>query len=293
MSRILLTGANSFVGSNFVKFSENKEIDEISLFINKPEDIDFTGYDVVIHLVAIVHQSKKINEGEYMRVNRDLCLRVARKAKMDGIRHFIFLSTIKVYGKFYPGSGPWTETSDCFPEDSYGKSKYEAEQSLIKIADDKFTVSIIRTPLVYGEGVHANMQGLIKLISKFPILPFGGVENKRNFTSVENLTAFIDRIIITKRTGVFIAMDEKALSTTELVRLISKSLDSRVILFRIPRFIIQICIRMAPTIFERLYDSFEIDNSKTLQELDFHPPFSTEYCINKMSKGSIAQKSIK
>ena len=129
MKRILITGANSFVGKNFKCLSQNKEVDEISLFENKPENIDFNGYEVVIHLVAIVHQSAKIQEEEYMWINRDLCLSVADCAKKSGVKHFIFLSTVKVYGRYIPGSGPWNEFSECLPEDSYGKSKYEAAVS--------------------------------------------------------------------------------------------------------------------------------------------------------------------
>src|SRR5450759_4076326 len=126
MIRILITGTNSFVGKNFLKYSTFKDVDEIYLFENKPCEIDFSKYDVVIHLVAIVHQTKRIPEEEYFRVNKDLCLEVAKHAKDAGIKQFIFLSTVKVYGEFIHGSIPWNEFSECHPDDSYGISKYEA-----------------------------------------------------------------------------------------------------------------------------------------------------------------------
>lgn len=282
--RILITGSDSFVGRNFINNSANKQIDEISLFDTRPEDIDFSKYDVIIHLVAIVHQSKKIPEGQYFKVNKDLCLSVAEHAKKAGVKQFIFLSTVKVYGKFVSGSGPWNEDSICKPEDSYGRSKYEAEVLLKKLETAEFIVSIIRTPLVYGEGVRANMYGILRLIDNFRILPFKNIENKRNFTSVENLTAFIDRIIEKRLGGTFIAMDEIALSTTYLVFLISKYLDKRVVLLKIPNFVIKLGVRFVPRIFDRLYGSFEMDNSETLKKLDFTPPYSTEYGIEKMVK---------
>ncbi|MCX6254225.1 MAG: NAD-dependent epimerase/dehydratase family protein, partial [Bacteroidia bacterium] len=203
MSKILITGSNSFVGTNFRKFSQYKEIDEISLFNNNPEDIDFSRYDVVLHLAAIVHQSKKIPESEYFNVNRDLCLRIAENAKKAGIKQFVFLSTLKVYGDFVPDLDLRNENSRCFPNDAYGKSKYEAEIGLKKFEDVNFTVSIIRTPLVYGEGVRANMLSIIKLVDSFPLLPFGKISNKRNFTYIENLVGFIDRIIEKKASGTF------------------------------------------------------------------------------------------
>ena len=168
MTKVLITGANSFVGTNFIKYSQFRDTEEISLLNKRPEDIDFEKYDVVLHLAAIVHQSKKITEAEYFRVNRDLCLRVAEHAKKRGIRQFVFLSTLKVYGEFVNGSDLRNEDSECFPDDAYGRSKYSAEIELKKLEDEHFILSIIRTPLVYGEGVKANMINLVKLVDLFP-----------------------------------------------------------------------------------------------------------------------------
>ena len=102
---------------------------------------------------------------------------------------------MKVYGKFVQGSDPWNEDSYCHPEDAYGKSKYEAELALRKLEDLGFTVSIVRTPIVYGPGVKANMLRLIRLIEKVPVLPFKNVNNSRCYTYSGNLIGYIDRII--------------------------------------------------------------------------------------------------
>src|ERR1035437_9439039 len=177
MTKILITGKNSFVGRNIRKFSKFKNVEEISLFENKPCDIDFGNYDVVIHLVAIVHQTRRIPEEEYFLINKDLCLKVAENAKKAGVKQFIFLSSVKVYGKFIPGSEPWYEDSKCLPDDSYGKSKYEAEKALRKLEDSGFIVSVVRTPLVYGKEVKANMLSIMKLVRASYILPFKDVHN--------------------------------------------------------------------------------------------------------------------
>jgi UDP-glucose 4-epimerase len=280
--KILITGTNSFVGRNFIQYSKYRDIEEISLLDNKPEDVNFGKYDIIIHLVAIVHQKKTIPENQYFIINRDLCLKVAELAKNAGVKQFIFLSTVKVYGKFVSGSEPWNEKSLCRPEDSYGKSKYEAELALRKLSDENFTVSIIRTPLVYGEHVRANMLSILKLINRINILPFKNVENRRNFTGAENLVGFIDRIIEKRASGVFIAMDEKAISTSKLVKMISENLNKKIILFKIPDFIIKIGMKVFPSIFDRLYGSFEMDNSRTLEILDFKPPLPTSEGIRKM-----------
>ena len=293
MAKVLITGADSFVGTNYIKYSQNKEVDEISLIDNQPEEIDFSSYNVVLHLVAIVHQLKTISKEEYFKVNKDLCLRTAEEAKKAGVKQFIFLSTVKVYGEFNPESGPWTESSECYPEDPYGRSKYEAETELRKLEDNDFFVSIIRTPLVYGKDVRANMLSIMKLVDRIRILPFGNVNNKRSFTYTKNLVGFIDRIIEKRASGVFIAMDSKPLSTTELVKLIAKYLDRKIILFNIPVPLINLGKKIIPRIFDRLYGSFEMGNSQTLKQLDFIPQHSNEEGIKEMVTAYLEQKNIK
>jgi nucleoside-diphosphate-sugar epimerase len=281
--RVLITGTNSFIGKNFLKISENKEVSEISLKERQPEDIDYSPFDVVLHLAAIVHQSKKISDQDYFHVNRDLCKKVAENAKKAGVKQFIFLSTVKVYGKFIPGSDPWKEDSVCKPEDTYGMSKFEAEVALRKLEDDEFIVSIIRTPIVY-------MLKLIKLIERFPVLPFGHVINSRHYTYIENLIAFIDRIIKIKASGTFIVMDEKALSTTDLVGYLSKFLHRRIVLFRLPDIIIDAGVYLLPNFFDRLYRSFYLDNTKTKEILNFEAPFLTEEGLSMMISAYIENR---
>jgi UDP-glucose 4-epimerase len=282
MPKILITGSNSFVGTNYIKFSKYEDIDEVCLYTNRPENIDFKRYDVILHLVAIVHQKITIPDDEYYRINCDLTINVAKEAKKAGVKQFVFLSTVKVYGKYRTESGFWNETSECFPEDAYGKSKYAAELALKKLEDENFRVSIIRTPLVYGKGVKANMLGLIKLVKSSRVLPFKNIKNRRNFTAAENLVAFIDRIIEKKASGVFIAMDKNAISTTELVVIISEILGKRLYLFKIPEFYVKIGFGIFPKLFDRLYGSYEMDNSKTLEILGFEPPLSTKKGVKNM-----------
>ncbi len=284
MPRILITGEDSFIGKNFIRYSKFRDIKEVSLITNTPEEIDFSSYDVLLHLVAIVHQSQRIDDSEYFKINRDLCISVAEQAKKAGIKQFIFLSTIKVYGQFSSGSDPWNEFSYCNPDDAYGRSKYEAELALRKLESENFIVSIIRTPLVYGKGVRANMKNIIKLVDKFTVLPFGRVKNKRNFTYVENLVELIDRIIELKASGVFIAMDDEPLSTTELVKLISSALDKKTILIPVPLFIINAGKAIMPRIFDRLYGSFMLDNSHTKNTLGYKPLITAREGITRTVK---------
>lgn len=282
MSSILITGASSFIGNNFRVLSKNQNIKEISLQEIHPEEINFGSTDVVLHLAAIVHQSKKISEQEYFRVNRDLCITVARKAKEAGVRQFIFLSTIKVYGNFIHGSDPWNEDSICLPVEAYGRSKYEAELELRKLESPEFKVAIIRTPIVYGSGVSANILKLVKLVEKFPFLPFRGVNNNRHYTYVGNLIGFIDKIIEVNASGTFIVMDDSPISTTNLVQTIANFLHRKLFLFRVPNIFIMAGIKVRPAIFDRLYGSFYLDNSKTKKDLKYNPPFTSEEGLSRM-----------
>ena len=81
MTKILIVGSQSFIGKSFLIYSKFSDVYEVSLIERRPEDIDFSGIDVVIHLAAIVHQFKKTPESEYYKINRDLCLKVAENAK--------------------------------------------------------------------------------------------------------------------------------------------------------------------------------------------------------------------
>lgn len=279
MKKILITGANSFIGNNYRRYSKISQITEISLIDKKPEEIDFNGVDVVLHLAAIVHQTKRTREEEYFRINCDLCIKVAEEAKKAGVGQFVFLSTLKVYGK--SSTEARNESSECLPVDGYGRSKFAAEQGLKKLDDSNFTVSVIRTPIVYGEGVKTNMIKMIKIIDNFPILPFAKVQNKRNFTYTQNLAEFIDKVIEKKASGIFIAMDEKSLSTTELVEAISHYLRKRVYLFKLPQFLVRICRLYLPDYLDKLYGSMEFDNSRSRRILDYVPPFSTDEAIKR------------
>ena len=290
MSKILITGANSFIGLNYQKYSKFESISQISLRDYEPEQINYAGYDVILHLVAIVHQTRTVAEKEYFRVNKDLTIRTAKAARANGVKQFVFMSTVKVYGDSKPASGIWNESSECSPNDSYGKSKYAAENVLRELEDNNFTVSIVRTPLVYGEDVKANMLSLINLIHKFPILPLGNIKNERSFTSVRNLTAYIDRIIELRASGVFIAKDLRNISTTELVRILSKALGKKIYLLTIPSLMASLFSMIYPAIFDRLYSNFCFDNQVTLDRLGFIPPLSIEEGIHFMLKEKMLKK---
>ncbi len=284
MSKVFIIGKNSFVGINFEKFSKYHDVERISLINHRPDEISYHGYNVVLHVAAIVHQDKSIPDREYFRVNRDLCLEVAKNAKKAGVGQFVFMSTIKVYGDEGASREILNEISPCIPVDAYGKSKYEAELGLKELEDEHFKVAILRTPLVYGEGVKANMLKMIKLVERVPVLPFGKIRNRRSMTYVENLVGYLDKIIEKQASGVFIAKDEKPLSTTELVSYIAKGLSHNIKLISLPKPILYIIRKLFPGTTSRLFDSLEFDNTFTKKKLNFNPSYTAEEGISKMVK---------
>lgn len=277
---ILVTGENGFIANNFIRLTQFGNYRKVSLKNKNVAEIDFTDIDVVLHLAALVHD-KSIDEASYSLINRDLTINLAQAAKNAGVKHFIFMSTSKVFGEGGPGI-IYNEDSVCNPSGPYGKSKLEAELLLQNLADKSYCVSVVRTPVVYGSGMKANMQKLKSLIKYMPFLPLGGIENKRCYTYVGNLVKYIDRIIGLRIPGVFIAMDTDPVSTTDLVKIMSRCMQRKVLLVTIPMPIRKAFRFLSETNYERLYGSFILDNSWTRRLLSLEPPFSTEEGFCKM-----------
>jgi nucleoside-diphosphate-sugar epimerase len=279
---IIVTGYSGFVGTNFVKSSKEYNIVKVDLLTRKVNEIDFSGIDSVLHLAALVHQMKGAPEEQYFKINRDLAFEVALAAKKQGIKYFVLMSTSGVYGELTTGTGLWNEDSECHPLDPYGRSKFEAEKLIMDLQDDHFKAAIVRSPLVYGAGVKANMYKLLKLVDRFSLLPLGGINNRRSIVYVGNLVALLQHIIKTRASGIFIAGDRDPISTTELICLIAKGFPKTIYLFSIPGFVRKLIAKLKPSIADRIFGSLELDNSGTNQKLGFSPPFTTEDSIRKM-----------
>ncbi|RPH34425.1 MAG: NAD-dependent epimerase/dehydratase family protein [Bacteroidales bacterium] len=282
MKNIAITGSSGFIGTYFIKNNSEFSIKEIDLLTQKVEGLDFIGIDSVLHLAALVHQAKSKNDEEYFRINRDLAFNTAKMAKLQGVRQFVLMSTVKVYGESTNDQMPWNESSNCNPEDAYGQSKYEAERLILALEDDSFRVAIIRSPLVYGAGVKANMYNLIKFVNRFPILPLGGINNKRSLVYIGNLVALISKVIQEQVSGIFIAGDTEPLSTSQICCLIANSLNKRVVFIRMPRILQIVSKSIVPSYYNRLFGSLLVDNGKTNEHLGFSPPFSSEQGIRIM-----------
>ncbi|MGJ0366253.1 NAD-dependent epimerase/dehydratase family protein [Aliarcobacter cryaerophilus] len=282
MNKFLITGSTGYLGDCFINQYKSKYIYErFSLLNKKIEDIKFDNINAILHCAALVHQKIEHPYEKYHEINVDYPVKLAKLAKENGVKQFVFISTIAVYGE---DKEKLDENTICNPITPYGKSKLEAEKELLKLNDDNFVVSIIRPPMIYGKNAPGNIDSLVKLVKRIPIIPLTNIENKRSFISINNLCYIINEVILQKKSGIFLASDDEPLSTSKLIELITKNLDKKIYLIKVPFFESLLKI-LKPSFYKRLYGSLEVDNSITKEKLNLKNPYSVEDGIRFMIKG--------
>jgi UDP-glucose 4-epimerase len=209
------------------------EVTTVSVRDNIKDDI-FKGADTVVHCAAIVH-SPTTEDDIYFKVNRDLTANLARLAKNSSVRHFVFLSTMSVYGI---NEGIITNDTPIRPTTPYGKSKLEAEDMLRSIEDKNFVVSIIQPPMVYGKNCPGNYKKLRKLALKLPFFP--KVNNKRSMIYVDNLAFFVYKLLLNKKSGTFRPKNSEDVNTSNLVMLIAKAHGKKIRLCKLMGFAVKL-----------------------------------------------------
>lgn len=284
MKKVLITGSDSFIGKYFLRNAPEFHVEEFDIQNCKIKEIDFSGCDVVFHVAAIVHQTKAISDETYFAVNRDLAFQVAKAAKLAGVTQFVFMSTVKVFGENTVDSQPWTESSECLPQDAYGKSKYAAEKLLNELESEDFVISIVRTPLVYGPGVKGNVAKMATLIKKSSVIPLGNIKNKRSMVYVGNLVAIIKRVIEKQHSGIVLASDNRIISTSEFIRLLMDGCDEKHYLMSFPAILKWGVKYLKPSLYQRIFGSLEIDSTRSFEKLEFKAPFSVAEGLKDVMK---------
>ncbi|MGE8204704.1 NAD-dependent epimerase/dehydratase family protein [Heyndrickxia sp. NPDC080065] len=224
MKKILITGANSYIGKSFEKWLENYPdryiVDSISLRDDSWKEKDFSGYDIVLHLAGIAHVSTDPKmEDMYYKVNRDLTIEAAKKSKVEGVKQFIFMSSIIVYGDSSSSKRVIDKHTVPTPSNFYGNSKLQAEEGIYPLESDEFRVVIIRPPMIYGKGSKGNYPKLAKAAQKLPVFP--DIENERSMLHIDNLCEFIRLIIDNQDNGLFFPQNKEYVNTSEMVKLIA------------------------------------------------------------------------
>ena len=255
---LMITGASGFIGSNFIeRYKDKYNIIPVDLLKVKPEELDFTNVDCVLHLAALVHQMNGAPREKYFEVNTKLTKRMAEESKKHGVKHFVFYSTVAVYGTHGDINKELIldKNSKVNPITAYAESKWKAEEILRKLEDGNFKVSILRPPMVYGKNCPGNMKRLEKLVRLFPILPFNYNENKRTLVNIEKLLEITDEVIRKERFGITIPKDNKDVSIKEIVEKLAKENNKKLILVKFPKLIFNILMKLKPEIIKSLYGS--------------------------------------
>lgn len=230
--RILITGANSYVGIEFEKYlcdsiSGKYTVDTVDMISDEWKNIDFSKYDVVFHVAAIVHSPNAPAE-LYYKVNRDLAIEVGTTAKICGVKQFVLMSSMNVFGL---DIGIIDENTELKPISDYGKSKLEADNELCRLDDASFKVAIIRAPMIYGKGCKGNYNRMEKFALKSPVFP--AINNKRDMIYIGNLVDYIKYVIENSISGILYPKDPQRVCTAEIVKLIAKANNHNIYLWKV------------------------------------------------------------
>ena len=225
MKRILITGASSYIGRSLNQYlsswPQTYHVEAISVRGEAWTKKTFSAFDVVVHVAGLAHQPGSKDDPEYAddydRINHRLAVAVAKKAKTEGVKQFLFLSSESVYGLTAAVGNQVMITKDtpAQPVDNYGSSKLKAEEDLLKLEDASFRLAILRPPMIYGRGCKGNYQTLAKLARKLPVFPW--VENRRSMLYIENLCEFMRLLIDREDRGLFFPQDEAYVCTSRMV----------------------------------------------------------------------------
>ena len=234
MRNVLIAGENSYIGKSLEQYLSQwpniYKIDTISLLDDKWKEKNFSQYDVIFHVAAVVHMKEKPEmENLYFKVNKDLPIEVATKAKNEGVNQFIFMSTMAVYGqegKIGESVVIKRETKPD-PKTYYGKSKLAAEIELIKLNDNSFKVVVVRPPMVYGPNCPGNYARLEKLALKAPFFPM--IDNQRSMLHIDKLSECIKKAMDEEIEGLILPQDDEYVNTSLLVKRIANG-NGKVIL---------------------------------------------------------------
>jgi UDP-glucose 4-epimerase len=240
MKKILITGDHSYIGTSFEKhlmqWPDRYQVDTINMRGDEWRNVSFSEYDAVYHVAGIAHSDYGKISAEradlYYRVNTHLAVETAKKAKADGVKQFIFMSSASVYGESAPIGKDKVVYRDTpvSPVNSYGDSKVQAENGIMPLQDDHFKVAVLRPPMIYGKGCKGNYSTLTKLAKKLPIFPY--VDNQRSMLYIENLVEFVRLVVDNEEQGIFWPQNNEYTNTSEMVKMIAQVHNKRVLMIK-------------------------------------------------------------
>lgn len=237
MTKVLITGAGSYVGESVRKYilstSSEFEIDAVDTMNDAWKGADYGKYDVVYHVAGIAHVNADPKmEPLYYKVNRDLTIEVAKVAKAAGVKQFIFMSSQIVFHESQSlKTEVLTKGTKENPNGFYGDSKLQAELGLHQLEDDNFKVCILRPCMIYGPNAKGNFPRLAKLATKTPVFPCW--HNKRSMLYIDNLAEFVKQAMLRQLSGTFYPQNREQADTVEIIRFFAHHAGHKVWISRI------------------------------------------------------------
>jgi len=231
MKLVLITGKNSFIGKSLEEWllrePDKYKVDTVDMQDECWKDKKFSQYDVVFHVAGIAHVSSKRKLAPlYMKINRNLAIQTAIKSKKEGIKQFIFMSSIIIYGKDNKiDDFSCVDINNFDPKNAYGQSKLQADTEIQKLQSDTFNVAIIRSPMIFGPGCKGNIPKLLHFFNEVPF--FFNINNARSMIYIDNLSEFIRLVIRKENTGIFFPQQERYISTIEFYKSVKKITSSK------------------------------------------------------------------
>lgn len=236
IKKVLITGAGSYIGTSVENYLNQwpgrYQVDTVDMVDGSWREKDFSGYDTVYHVAGIAHADTGHVSDErkafYYEINTDLTIETAKKAKADGVKQFVFMSSAIVYGASASigKKKVITEGTPVDPENFYGDSKVQAENGILPLQDEHFNVVILRPPMIYGKGSKGNYPVLAKFAQKLPVFPY--VKNERSMLYIENLCEFVRLMIENNEKGIFHPQNGEYSDTEELVKMIAAAHGKKV-----------------------------------------------------------------
>lgn len=287
---VLVTGSDGFVGralclvlrgqGHLVREAVRAEtgdnrmaVGEIDASTNWSEAL--AGIDVVVHLAGRAHVLREQGRAldVFRRVNLEGTENLARQAAARGVRRLVFVSSVKVNGEQTHGRA-FTEKDPPRPEDAYGISKWEAEQTLAEVsAQTGLEITVLRPPLVHGPNVKGNLLRLLKAVHQNQIFPLGAVRNQRSLLGLDNLCAALGLSVTHSATGTYLLADAETISSPDLVRVLAEAMGCRARIFAVPMPVMELAAKVLKKQSElrRLSGSLVVDSAKIRQELGWTP----------------------
>lgn len=284
MKKILITGANSYIGVSFEKymekFGDEYSVDTADMIGDEWKNKDFSTYSVVFHVAGIAHSDNgKLTaekEALYKDVNFTLAVETAKKAKADGVKQFVFMSSAIVYGASAPVGKKKIITAETEPSPAnyYGESKLQAEKGITALESETFRTVILRPPMIYGKGCKGNYRALEKFAGKLHFFPY--VANERSMLYVDNLAAFVKLMIDKNESGVFFPQNEEYTNTSLMVKSIAAARGRKMRLVKGFTPLIRF-LGLFTGLVNKAFGNLTYD--KSLSYPDFKPEFGLEESI--------------